>query len=65
MNKSETLAGFKLNLGRFLEKVPDTPPTKGYVAVNNNYLSDWSQYNYVDGASDRRDGEGARCRIWM
>ena len=34
-----------LALGRFLEKVLDTPPNKGYAAGNNNSLLDWSQCN--------------------
>ena len=32
---------FKAELGRFLERYPDTPPVPGYTAVNDNSLLSW------------------------
>ena len=42
VNSQNTLPSFKIALGRFLETFPDTPPTKGYVAVNRNSLLAWT-----------------------
>ena len=36
------LAPFKVALRNFLKTFPDTPPTKGYTAVNNNSLLEWN-----------------------
>ena len=35
------LESFKVSLGAFMDKVPDTPPTPGYTAVNSNSMIDW------------------------
>ena len=42
VNELDTLDSFKAGLGDFLGKYPDTPPTKGYTAVNSNSLVDWN-----------------------
>ena len=42
VNQKDTLASFKASLGEFLESFPDTPPTSGYTAVNNNSLVQWN-----------------------
>ena len=36
---------FKASLDDFLMTLPDTPPTPGYVAANNNSLLDWTATN--------------------
>jgi hypothetical protein len=36
------LESFKVSLGAFMDKVPDTPPTPGFTAVNSNSMIDWS-----------------------
>ena len=36
-----SLENFKVGLGRFLDKCPDTPPTPGYTPVNDNSLLSW------------------------
>ena len=36
-----TLAIFKAALDRFLQSVPDTPPTPGYTGMNGNSLLEW------------------------
>lgn len=36
--KKEGLASFKTSLGKFLEQLPDCPPTSGYTSVNNNSI---------------------------
>ena len=38
----DTLPSFKLQLDKFLKSFPDTPPTPGYVAINDNSLIDWA-----------------------
>ena len=35
------LESFKVSLGAFMDKVPDTPPTPGYTAVNSSSMIDW------------------------
>ena len=40
----ETFEGTKSALDKFLSKIPDRPPTKGYPRENTNGLMDWS-YN--------------------
>ena len=37
-----TLDSFKVALGNYIEQLPDTPPTKGYTATNNNSLLEWN-----------------------
>ena len=32
---------FKTSLGAFMDKIPDTPPTPGYVSKNSNSMIDW------------------------
>ena len=36
---------FKAALDDYLMTLPDTPPTPGYVAANNNSLLDWTTTN--------------------
>ena len=33
---------FKRRLDKFLQEIPDQPPTPGYVSINNNSLLEWS-----------------------
>ena len=35
-------ATLKVALGHFIQQFPDTPPTKGYTAINHNSLLDWT-----------------------
>ena len=42
INTINSLNEFKGGLGRYLRKIPDTPPVPGYTAVNRNSLLDWS-----------------------
>ena len=37
VNRSETLPGFKANLGRFMKEFHDRPPVRGYVTVLNEF----------------------------
>ena len=47
VNEKTTLDSFKEALGNFLNKYPDTPPTRGYTTANNNSLLEWtSQRGY-------------------
>lgn len=49
-NSKTDLDCFKVALGNFISKFPDTPPTKGYTAVNNNSLLEWNrQSSYTSG----------------
>ena len=41
INTLMSLDSFKAELGGFIGKFPDTPPTPGYTASNNNSLLDW------------------------
>ena len=50
VNNQETLDGFKVALGAFLNDFPDTPPITGYSTINSNSLLDWST------AEDSRGG---------
>jgi hypothetical protein len=34
------LESFKVLLGKFLDTIPDTPPTPGYTAINSNSMID-------------------------
>ena len=36
-----SLDQFKIALGKFLKKFPDTPPVPGYTSANRNSLLDW------------------------
>ena len=42
---SPEFESFKASLDDFLMTLPDTPPTPGYVAANNNSLLDWTATN--------------------
>lgn len=42
VNESTSLDSLKVGLGEFLSSFPDTPPTRGYTAVNNNSLLEWN-----------------------
>ena len=37
-----TLIQFKAELDRFLQTIPDTPPTPGYTGANSNSLVEWA-----------------------
>ena len=41
-NETTTLESFKVALGKFLDTFPDTPPSRGYTAVNSNSLVEWN-----------------------
>ena len=41
INTLTTLDEFKVELGGFIDKYPDTPPVTGYTASNRNSLLDW------------------------
>jgi len=47
----EDAQSFKTALDRFLRKIPDTPPTPGYIASNGNSLLEW-----VKGKQELLDG---------
>ena len=38
VNQQKTLEPFKMALGKFLDNIPDLPPVKGYVCVNDNSI---------------------------
>ena len=38
-----TLEAFKVGLGKFLERYPDTPPVPGYSPLHDNSLLSWSR----------------------
>ena len=40
-NTQDKLESFKVHLGKFLDTIPDCPPTAGYTAANNNSIIDW------------------------
>ena len=42
INSISTLDALKSSLAVFLKNFPDTPPTKGYTAINNNSLLEWT-----------------------
>ena len=42
VNEKTVLEHFKVVLGEYIDKFPDTPPTKGYAAVNRNSLLEWT-----------------------
>lgn len=41
VNTIADLDGFKVHLAKFLEAIPDTPPTTGYTAANGNSILNW------------------------
>ena len=41
VNQKMTLMPFKTALGKFMETIPDQPPTVGYSTVNSNSMIDW------------------------
>ena len=41
VNQSTELDTFKVMLGKFLGKIPDKPPVKGYSTSNRNSILDW------------------------
>ena len=45
VKSSSSPDSFKADLDDFLMTLPDTPPTPGYVAANNNSLLDWTATN--------------------
>ena len=45
VKSANTLQTFKNKLNIFLKSIPDTPPTRGYVLINNNLLTEWVQLN--------------------
>jgi hypothetical protein len=41
VNTLTDLNAFKVSLGASMDKIPDTPPTPGYVSKNSNSIIDW------------------------
>ena len=41
VNSLDKLDTFKIHLGKFLEAIPDNPPTTGYTAANANSILNW------------------------
>ena len=41
-----SLTEFKSELDKWLQTIPDTPPTHGYVAANKNSLLEWNGSGY-------------------
>ncbi len=41
VNQITKLNNFKEMLGKFLDKIPDRPPVKGYSTANRNSILDW------------------------
>ena len=44
-----TLVSFKSSLQKFLDTIPDKPPTRGYVTANSNSLLHWRGHNLSGG----------------
>ena len=42
-----TLEAFKVGLGRFLERYPDTPPVPGYSPLHDNSLLSWRRTHLI------------------
>ena len=42
VNSHTALEPFKIDLGKFLESFPDTPPLDGYTPATNNSLLEWN-----------------------
>ena len=42
VNEIEELIPFKCALKKFLSRISDMPPTKGYTTVNSNFLYNWN-----------------------
>ena len=51
IKSAKTLNSFKINLQKFLDKIPDNPPIPNYIGQNNNSLLEW-----VTGSSDHMTG---------
>ena len=51
IKSSKTLNSFKVNLQKFLDRIPDTPPLPNYVGQNKNSLLEW-----VTGSNDHMTG---------
>ena len=47
VKKAETLDAFKRQLDGYLRKIPDLPPTPGYVTINDNSLLAWATGNHT------------------
>ena len=45
--ESGSLLLFKKNLDKHLSGIPDRPPVKGYVTVNNNFLTDYTHADII------------------
>ena len=43
VNTQTVLSTFKSELGTFLDRFPDLPPTDNYPSTNNNSLLEWTQ----------------------
>ena len=46
LKSSKSLASFKNNLQKFLEKIPDNPPTPNYIGQNDNSILSWVNGSY-------------------
>ena len=51
IKSSKSLAIFKSNLQKFLDNIPDNPPTPNYFAINDNSILSW-----VTGSNNRMTG---------
>ncbi len=54
VKEANTLDLFEINLGQFLDRTPDAPPTPGLTTRNNNSLLEWSRCN-LSGTCDGKD----------
>ena len=63
IKEKNSMDSFKHHLDIFLQKIPDCPPSPGYVCVNNNSIVDWAQIRGVlaGGGDDHNDGEAAHA----
>ena len=43
VTRLKNLETFKVHLGKYLDGIPDQPPTRGYTSQNRNSVLDWAQ----------------------
>ena len=46
IKQAKSLDQFKSNLDKFLQTIPDLPPTPGYPSMNRNSILEWAHGNY-------------------
>ena len=51
VNTVDDLGTFKTTLAKFLDRVPDNPPVRGYTTTNTNSIIDW--YNQPGGLREK------------